>query len=93
MTFHGEFFEITDFLARLDKQVETIGNGGPVDGRLMTVDGFSLQADQERGFPHLDASLHVTTFVTPVDQGLTGGATPSTPSSVVPAEPVPVSAP
>lgn len=93
LTFKGQFFDIVDFLAALDKQVRVVGDGGVVDGRLMTVDGFSLKGSATDGFPHLDASLHVTTFVAPADQGLTAGATPAAPPASVPAEPVPVSAP
>ncbi len=93
MRFHGEFFQVVDFLGRIDAQVEAPAEGGTVDGRLMTVDGFGLQAEEGKGFPHLDASLHVTTFVTPADQGVTAGATPTAPPTSVPAEPVPTSTP
>lgn len=92
LSFEGDFFDIADFMARLDAQVQEPGKGG-VDGRLMTVDGFALTGDDKKGFPYLDANLHVTTFVTPADQGLTAGATEAAPPVGTVAEPVPVSAP
>jgi len=59
-----------------------------VDGRLMTVDGFSLTGDPDRGFPHLVASFAVTTYLTPATEGLTAGGTSAAPapstSSAVP---------
>ena len=64
-----------------------------VQGRLLTVDGFNLSVDKARGFPHLEADLKVTTFITPADQGATGGATEEAPPSTLSASPVPVSAP
>lgn len=91
--FHGDFFEVTDFLASLDSMVDPDGRSLGVDGRLITVDGFAFTAHPAKGFPHLAADLHVTTYLSPADQGLTGGATPSAPPTSVPAEPVPVSAP
>lgn len=93
LNFHGDFFEVADFLASLDKMVDPDGKALGVDGRLVTVDGFAFTPHPEKGFPHLAADLHVTTYVAPADQGLTGGATPTTPPSSIPAEPVPVSAP
>lgn len=93
LKFHGDFFEIANFLASIDGMVDPDGRPLGVDGRLVTVDGFVLTPDPDKGFPHLTADLHVTTYVAPADQGLTGGATPATPPVSVPAEPVPVSAP
>lgn len=87
LSFRGEFFEIADFFASLDSLVDVEASGPGVDGRLITVDGFSLTADPDKGFPHLSADLHVTTFVTPADQGLTAGATPAAPAEPVPATP------
>lgn len=79
LTFSGEFFEIADFLGGLDSMVKVQEDGLGVDGRLLTVDGFSL-ASPNGDFPHLTANLHVTSFVTPADQGVTAGATPAAPA-------------
>jgi hypothetical protein len=86
----GDFFAVADFLAGLDRFVETDQGHVAVDGRLMTIDGFSLSADEEAGFPFLTANLSVTTYVTPQAQGITAGASPAAPA---PAGAVPASQP
>lgn len=83
LTFSGEFFQIADFMAGLDGMVGVNEEGVGVDGRLLTIDGFSLSSP-EGDFPHLTANLHVTSFVTPADQGLTAGATPGAPAATTP---------
>jgi Tfp pilus assembly protein PilO len=92
LTFTGDFFEIADFIDSLDSLVDTESSGPGVDGRLVTVDAFSLTADEAQGFPHLSAAMHVTTYVTPPDQGLTAGASPVAPAATTDAV-VPVSTP
>jgi Tfp pilus assembly protein PilO len=86
LTFTGGFFDIADFLAGLDSMVEVHNDGLGVEGRLLTVDGFSLQPS-EKGFPELNATLSVTSYVTPADQGLTAGATPGAPAATTPTSP------
>ncbi len=83
LKFSGSFFHVADFIAGIDSLVQTSGKLG-VDGRLVTLDGFSLNENPEVKFPYLDANFTVTAYVTPPDQGLTAGATS--------AEPAPVSA-
>jgi Tfp pilus assembly protein PilO len=87
LSFEGSFFQLAHFIEGLDSLVKTTNQDVAVDGRLITIDGFSLEADQERGFPTLQGSFGVTTYLTPPDQGLTGGATPAGPGTTV-AEPV-----
>ena len=82
LTFNGGFFEIADFMSELDGMVSIESKGIGVDGRLITVDGFTLLGDQDKGFPHLSANLHVTTYVAPADQGTTAGATETAPAPV-----------
>jgi hypothetical protein len=87
LDFTGEFFQIADFMKRVDSMVHT--RGGLVDarGRLLTVNGFTLEpSDNTRSLtnPVLTAQLHVTTYLTPADQGLTAGATPTGPASEAP---------
>jgi Tfp pilus assembly protein PilO len=98
LSFSGGFFEIADFMSSLDGMVSIDSKGIGVDGRLVTVDGFTLIGDQEKGFPHLNANLRVTTYVAPADQGATAGATPTEPAPVpgapaAPAAPTTTSAP
>lgn len=93
LTFTGNFFQIADFMKRLNGLVNLRGGAIDVRGRLVTVDAFTLQPVQSETdglspVPTLTADLTVTTYLTPAEQGLTGGATPSGPA---PAAPTPVS--
>lgn len=81
VTFDGDFFQIADFIKGIDSLVETTDEEVVVDGRLVTVDGFALAADPARGFPALQASFALTTYLTPPGEGVTGGATPSAPGT------------
>jgi hypothetical protein len=92
LTFKGSFFSISDFLKKIDGLVQT-NNGTKiaVDGRLLTVNGFALNPDPKLGFPNLEATLTVTTFLTPPSQGLTAGASsvetvPAVPTEAAPSE-------
>jgi len=81
LTFNGSFFAVADFIKGLDSMVETQNEKVTVDGRLLTIDGFSLQAAPKAGFPALEASFSVTTYLTPPGEGVTAGATPETPGT------------
>lgn len=83
LTFDGNFFTIADFIAKLDALVKTENEDVLVDGRLLTIDGFSLVPDEEKGFPALEGSFAVTTFLTPPGEGITGGASPVSPETAV----------
>ncbi|HEX5527506.1 MAG TPA: hypothetical protein VFX44_09980 [Solirubrobacterales bacterium] len=84
--FTGDFFHVADFIHGLDKLVETTNSKVSVDGRLLTINSFSLEA-AGGGFPELQANFSVTTYLTPPEQGLTGGATPSGPAPIATATP------
>lgn len=81
VTFDGNFFQIADFIKSLDSLVNTGDDEVSVDGRLVTINGFSLEADANEGFPALQASFSLTTYLTPPSEGVTGGATPETPGA------------
>lgn len=81
VTFDGNFFQIADFIKGIDSLVKTTDEEVMVDGRLVTVDGFALEADPEVGFPALQASFALTTYLTPPGEGLSGGVTPSAPGA------------
>lgn len=89
LTFTGDFFHIADFIKGLDSLVHADGSTVAVDGRLLTLDGFALTAEGERGFPHLEATFSVTAYVTPPQQGVTAGATPTEPATATPAAEAP----
>jgi hypothetical protein len=84
--FQGTFFDVADFIGGLDALVTPTDGGASVspDGRLFTIDGFSLAGGGQSAT--LDANFLVTTYVTPEDQGLTAGASPSGPAPVTPGE-------
>lgn len=85
MTFDGDFFEIADFIEGLNSLVRTGGGEVKVDGRLVTIDGFTLEADQKVGFPALQATFSLTTYLTPPSEGGTGEAPPVPTTTATPA--------
>jgi len=87
ITLTGNFFTIADFIEGLDSLVKTTNEKVAVDGRLITIDGFSLGVAPEREFPALRASFTVTTYLTPPGEGITAGASPGglSPSTATPA--------
>ncbi len=88
LNFSGDFFNVSSFVQGLDRMVSDTGGRVVVDGRLTTIDGFALTADKKDGLPKLNASFIVTTFLTPPEQGLTAGATPTAPPAVPGQEPL-----
>jgi hypothetical protein len=101
MSFSGDYFGVADFLDGVDGLVRTSTDDVSVDGRLLTVDGFSLTTETDAGqtigsfdpTPTLNVSLATTTYVTPAEQGLTAGAEPTAPAPTTPAAPTPTSTP
>jgi Tfp pilus assembly protein PilO len=85
----GDYFELANFLAGIDRLVSARRGRQVIDGRLVTIDGFGFAADTSKGFPKLTASLAITTFVSPADEGATAGAIPSD-ATGAPAAPPPV---
>jgi Tfp pilus assembly protein PilO len=88
LTFNGDFFQIAKFIHGLDSLVKTENEAVDVTGRLITINGFSLGADSSAGFPNLEGSFSVTTYLVPPGQGVTGGATPAAPAPEVTGEQV-----
>lgn len=86
LKFMGGFFDIANFIGGVDSLVTPTDDGARVapDGRLFTVDGFSLLGGAPGSSPVLKASFSVTTYATPADQGLTLGASPSGPAPAAP---------
>jgi Tfp pilus assembly protein PilO len=86
LTFQGSFFDVADFFGSIDNMVEVKADGEDVsvDGRLLTIDSFSLvpvDGDPDQ----LAVSVDATSYLSPADQGATGGATPTGPLSTTPA--------
>jgi hypothetical protein len=90
LAFRGDFFDVVDFIGGVDGLVHPPqGADGQVkvDGRLLTIDGFSLIGGEPGDSPTLDARFLMTSYVTPSTEGLTLGASPSGPVSPVPTTP------
>jgi Tfp pilus assembly protein PilO len=81
LTFSGTFFDVADFMQGIDSLVKPGSDKVAVDGRLVTLDGFALNGDSDSGFPTLDATFSVTTYLVPPSQGVTAGATESAPAA------------
>ena len=79
-TFTGNFFTLERFLRKVDAFTGVSGKRIRVGGRLLTLDGISLAAAAD-GFPHIKASITATAFLVPADEGLTGGATATGPTT------------
>jgi Tfp pilus assembly protein PilO len=79
LTFSGNFFQVADFIDGIDSLIHTNNSSLAVDGRLITLDGFSLAGDTNKGFPSLEANFSVTTYLVPPDEGIVGGASPTEP--------------
>jgi Tfp pilus assembly protein PilO len=80
LTFTGDFFTIADFIKGLDSLVKTTNEEVGVDGRLITINGFTLTEDPDVKFPALQATFSVTTYLTPPSEGTTAGASPTGPA-------------
>ena len=82
LEFTGNFFTLADFIKGLDTLVKTENEKLAVSGRLITVNGFSLEPDKEKPFPARVATFSITTFLVPPEQGITAGASPTAPAPV-----------
>jgi Tfp pilus assembly protein PilO len=85
LTFTGGFFQIADFMKGLNAMVGLRHGTVDVRGRLITVDAFNLAPVQTETqglspVPTLTVDLAVTTYLTPADQGILAGASPSGPA-------------
>lgn len=94
LEFQGGFFDIADFFGRVDGMVviEESGDSVKVDGRLLTIDGFALEAGPA-GFPSLVANVQASSYLTPADQGVTAGASPTAPAAAAPTDPAATATP
>jgi Tfp pilus assembly protein PilO len=81
LSFSGNFFAIAKFIGKVDDLVESNQSKMLVDGRLVTISGFSLSTSTSEGEgSQLQATFSVTTYLTPPGQGVTAGATPAAPA-------------
>jgi type II secretory pathway pseudopilin PulG len=81
--FTGTYFNLQRFLKSLDG-LTTVGKDSiNVKGRLLTVDGVGIKAGP-KGFPQIEATVVATAYLLPSDEGLTAGATPTSPTTGAP---------
>jgi Tfp pilus assembly protein PilO len=81
MDFNGGFFDIADFFGEVDAMVNVKGTDKvSVDGRLLTINNFTMAPLEGEGQDLvLEVTVDATSYLSPADQGLTGGATPTGP--------------
>ena len=84
-SFDGSFFRLSNFFSRLERFVHVNGDEIDVTGRLMLVGSISVQPNSEGGLSQLKAQIGAATYLVPPTQGLTGGATPQSPTGATPA--------
>jgi hypothetical protein len=86
--FAGTFFDLEHLFQQLNGFTVRQASGGvQVSGRLLTIQSVKLApeainspAGAPHGPPRLSGSVTATAYVLPAGQGLTGGATPSSPA-------------
>ncbi len=91
-TFTGSYFDLADFVRRLERFVSVSNSRIDVTGRLLQLQSLSL-APAGGGFPRIQASIGATSYLIPPGQGLTGGATPAAPGAAATAAPAATPAP
>jgi len=77
--FDGTFFGMSEFFARLERFVKAGTGDVDVTGRLLALDGFSLEPG-EAGFPSVTASIGATAYLVPEEEGAMGGGTTTGPT-------------
>jgi hypothetical protein len=95
LEFQGSFFHMADFIHNIRSLVQRRNKQLLVSGRLVTVDGISLN-EGDSGFPQVKAAIAATAYLVPPSQGLFAGATTQGPggaTGTTPAPPTGVSAP
>ncbi len=81
LSFVGGFFDAADFIAGMNSLVQTRNGRVRVDGRLLTFDRFEMTVPSTSlDYKELDLKFYVTAYATPVDQGLTAGASAAGPA-------------
>lgn len=80
LEFEGDFFDVAKFFGEIDAMVDLDGpDTVVVNGRLLTINSFTMApVDTEGGSGgdvQLGVSVDATSYLSPADQGVTGGAT------------------
>ena len=73
--FNGTFFDMERFLSEVQRFVRVNGQNVDVRGRLLSIDGFALNAGPN-GFPSVKANITATAYLMSPDDAATTSATP-----------------
>jgi Tfp pilus assembly protein PilO len=73
----GSFSDMNRFLHAVNNLTQVNSHGILVRGRLLSTDGVVYKAGP-KGFPDIEATMVVTSYLLPADEGLTAGATAPT---------------
>jgi hypothetical protein len=79
-TFHGDFFQLVNFIRRVQQFVRVGPSGVDVSGRLLLLSAIGLSAGP-KGFPQIAATFAATTFLMPDGQSGSSAAGASPPST------------
>lgn len=80
LTFHGNYFDLTDFLFRLRNLVTVRDGVLRTSGRLFTLDTIDFHESPIDGFPQIEAILVVSAYVFDETSTATGVATAPPPA-------------
>jgi Tfp pilus assembly protein PilO len=83
-SFRGNFANLAQFFARMERFVTLRNEQLNVTGRLLRLESIDLQVDQT-GFPNIRAQIGASSYLVPETQGLTAGATAQGPAAATPA--------
>jgi Tfp pilus assembly protein PilO len=84
-TFTGSYFELSTFLARLERFVTVQNDRLDATGRLLRLESVSL-APGSTGFPQMQAEVNAATYLVPPVEAVAGAPTPPA-GGTAPAEP------
>ena len=76
--FNGSYFDLADFFHRMKRFVRVSNDRILVRGRLMTINTFNFEVDEDTGL--LKATVHATVYLSPKSEGVSAGATSQGPA-------------
>lgn len=77
-TFTGSYFDLSTFLARLERFVTVQNDRLDATGRLLRLESVALAPGSD-GFPRMQAEVSAATYLVPPVEGVTGAPAPATP--------------
>jgi hypothetical protein len=79
-TFDGGYMATQRMLGAIDRLADSTRGHISVNGRLLSVDGFSLAAGRH-GFPGVQAQVSATAYIAPATDSITTAANPTNPTN------------